>query len=265
MPSITSSADEFFTLEAAAQRRSSGSALDYTDKHRTQIPLDFSKPKPNPLGTIEVPDPGEDHSEEIQPQTATQPLTTLKRPPAASDSGDSPDELQGEVTTRPPPKHLAGKPLQKRHPQPQESIVLSPSRKRSPSDIEPTPFLPSRKNKKVKHDNQDPEHRALRIRSIRFGPIHKLVEEGQEAVIYMCPDRVVLGKDITSDRPEEVLFRHVRATYQAEKSKKVRLQLNGYEGAPGSKFDIHFSLRSIKDAFVDQMREGGSKVLDKEP
>lgn len=263
-PSATSSADELFTSEAAAQRRASGSALDYTNKPSTQIPLNFPEPKRAPLGTIGVLDPEENHSGDTQIQIETQPLTPSKRLPAASESGDSPDELQGDVTTRPPPKHLAEKSPQKRPQQPQENTVLSPSRKRSPSDIEPASFLPSRKKKKVKRGQQDPEHRALFIQSIRFGPIHKLVEEGKEAVIYLCPDRIVLGKDITSDRPEEVLFRHVRVIYQAANSKKVRLQLNGYEGAPGSKFDIHFSLRRSKDAFVDQIREGGARIQDKE-
>ncbi|OKP01039.1 Ubiquitin-like-specific protease 2 [Penicillium subrubescens] len=262
-PSAASSADEFFTREAAAQRRSSGSSLDYTNKPRTQVTLEFPKPRA-PLGNIEVPDPEQNHSGDVQPQTVTQPLTPSKRPPAASESGDSPDELQGDVTTRPPPKHLAEKSPQKRPQNPQEDTVLSPSRKRSPSDIEPASFLPSRKKKKVKRGQQDPEHRALFIQSIRFGPIHKLVEEGEDAVIYMCPDRIVLGKDITSVGPEEVLFRHVRVIYQAANSKKVRLLLNGYEGAPGSKFDIHFSLRSSKEAFVNQMREEGGRVQDKE-
>jgi hypothetical protein len=191
-------------------------------------------------------------------------LTPSKKPPAASESGDSPDELQGDVTTRPPPKHLAEKSPQRRPQHPQENIVLSPSRKRSPSDIEPASFSPSRNKKKVKRGQKDLDHRALLIQSIRFGPIHKLVDEGEEAIIYMCPDRLVLGKDITSDTPEEVLFRHVRVIYQAANSKKVRLQLNGYEGAPGSKFDIHFSRRSSKDAFVDQIRESGSRVQNKE-
>ncbi|CEJ60414.1 hypothetical protein PMG11_08990 [Penicillium brasilianum] len=262
--SNASSADELFTWEAAAERRSSGTAVEKADKHHTQPSLDSPKLKRAPLWTIEIPDPEENHSEEARPQTDAQPLTPSRRPPAASDPGDSPDELQGEVTTRPPPKHLAEKGLQNCRQSTPEDTVLSPPRKRSPSDIEPTRFDSPRKKKKAKRGQPNPEYRNLPIQSIRFGPIHKLVKDGEKAVIQLSPDKILLGKDITGDRPEGVLFRHVRVTYQAENSQKVRLQLNGYQGAPGSKFDIHFTLRSSKDALVERIREGGGKVQDKD-
>lgn len=262
--SNASSADELFTWEAAAQRRFSGSAVEHADKQYTQPSLTSPTLKRTPLGAVEIPEPEENHYKEAHFRTDTQRLTPSKRPSVASDPGDSPDELQGEVTTGPPPKHLSEKHLQKRRQQTLEDTVPSPPRKRSPSDIEPTRFDSPRKKKKLKRGQQTPEYRNLFIQSIRFGSIHKLVEEGEKAVIRLCPDKILLGKDITSDRQEEVLFRHVRVTYQAENSKKVRLQLNGYQGAPGSKFDIDFTLRSSKDALLDQIRAGGSKVLDKE-
>lgn len=263
LPSNASSAEELFIQEAAAQRRSTESTGGHGDKHHKQTSLDSPKSKRAPLGTIEIPHPGD-----IHPHAEAKPLAPSQTPLVASDSGDSPDELQGEVTTRPPPKHLAEKHIQKPRQKSEEITFLSPSRKRSPSDIEPTPFLPSRRKKKPKRGQQDwglqdLDYHDLYIRSIRFGPIHKAFEREPKS-IYMCPDSIVLGEHITGGRPQEVLFRHVRAALQADNSKKVRLLLNHYQEAPGSKVDIRFSLTDYKHAFVNLMRKGGVRVQDKE-
>lgn len=256
--------DELFTAGAAAQRRSLGSIVGYAGKYNTQTCPDPARPKRTVLGSIE--DVEKDgSSEKSEYRIEMKPLTPSKRPLDASDSGDSPDELQGEVTTHPPPKHLTEKHLRKRQKQVEEIVTISPSRKRSPSDITTTQFMSSRKKEKPKRGHPDQGSLPLSILSVRFGPIHQAFEEGDEGTLDLYPDKIVLGEEITRGRPEEVLLRHVESTWRAENSMKVRLRLRQYSEAWGVNVDIEFATTNSKNTLVSQLRQTGCKIFDKEP
>lgn len=256
--------DELFTAGAAAQRRSLGPIVGYTGKYITQTSADPVRPKRTVLGSIE--DVEKDgSSEESESRIEIKTLTPPKRPHDASDSGDSPDELQGEVTTHPPPNHLTEKHLWKRQKQVEEIVTISPSRKRSPSDIPTTQFMSSRKKKNPKRGHPDQESLRLSILSVRFGPIHQTFEEGDQGTLDLYPDRIVLGEEITRGGPEEVLLRHVDFTWRAENSMKVRLRLRQYSQAWGVNVDIEFATTNSKNALVSQLRQTGCRIFDKEP
>lgn len=263
LPSTTSSVDEVFTAGAAAQRRS-GSIVGNTVKYNTQASPDPARRKRTVLGSVE--DVEKDGcSEKSESRVEMKPLTPSKRPHDASDSGDSPDELQGEVTTHPPPKHLTEKHLRKRQKQVEEIVTISPSRKRSPSDITTTQFMSSRKTKKPKRGHPDQGSLPLSILSVRFGPIHQAFEEGDEGALDLYPDKIVLGEEITRGRSEEVLLRHVDSTWRAENSMKVRLRLRQYSEAWGVNVDIEFATTNSKNTLLSQLRQTGCKIFDKEP
>ncbi|KAJ5176855.1 uncharacterized protein N7482_002732 [Penicillium canariense] len=264
LPSHTGSLDEQFTAGAAVQRRYSGFNVDNADQQPTQAYLDPLRLKRNVLGSIEIAAPKGNTSEQIQSQTGTQPSIPSNMARIAPDSGDSPDELQGEVTTQPVPKRLEEKHNQKRRKQLHEQIMVSPSRKRSPADIEPTDFARSPRQglKKSKHENRGSESALFYILSVRFGTISKTVENGEEVVIRVSDDRIELGKAITGGKPVEVLLRHIRSAYQGED--KVRLQLSHYQGSPGAYVDIHFSREASKRRFVQLLEKWCDEVPEKD-
>ncbi|KAJ5495292.1 hypothetical protein N7539_000408 [Penicillium diatomitis] len=245
--SVASFTDESFTLGAAAQRRSSVSAADLSERNSVFKYLKGSKSKRAPVGTIEIKDLD-----------------------AALDPDDSPDELQGEATTHPPPKKPDYKHLLKNRLQELEHAPLSPSRKRSPSDIEPTQFIPqlTKKNKKTPRDNAAVQKSTVSLQYIRFGRISKLVEDDREISVDVYVDRLVLGAPVTDNNREEVLFRHVRALIYAERSLKVRLQLRDYQNAPGSLIDMQFTTLRDRDSvrhLIVQTQDRNTKCVEKQP
>ncbi|KAI2793937.1 hypothetical protein POX_a00525 [Penicillium oxalicum] len=263
LSSIASFTDESFTLGAAAQRRSSVSALDFTDRNLALHHSNSPRLKRTTLGTIEMTD-----SDSVRHDQHSEHLPSSRKVQHTLDPDDSPDELQGEVTTQPPRRQLHQVDLIKDGLKELESTLVSPSRKRSPSDIEPTQFVSrlNKKSKKTRRDQTDSEKRTASLRYVRFGLIHKLVEDGRETSIDVCPDRIVFGASVTGGRPEEVLFRHVRAILHAAGSQKVRLQLRDYQNAPGNILDMQFSTTGDRDFVknrVAQMQDRNTKCVEK--
>ncbi|KAF7716429.1 Ubiquitin-like-specific protease [Penicillium ucsense] len=263
--SVASFTDESFTLGAAAQRRSSVSAADLSERNSVLKYLKDSKSKRAPVGTIEIKDLNTVHQDE-----PLQHSPPSRKPQQALDPDDSPDELQGEATTHPPPKKPGFKQFLKNRLQELEHAPLSPSRKRSPSDIEPTQFIPqlTKKNKKTPRDNAEVQKSTVSLQYIRFGRISKLVEDDREISVDVYVDRLVLGANVTGNNREEVLFRHVRALIYAERSLKVRLQLRDYQHAPGSLIDMQFTTLRDRDSVRDrivQTQDRNTKCVEKQP
>lgn len=204
------SADERFTSEAARSRRAA-------------INLEANSSKDEAMSPV-----------------------SSKVPRRRSISRESPDELQGGVTTQQLPRYMNSN----QKPQNTNSdSLLSPSRKRSPSDIRPTDFAssPSQGPKRAKRSHGS--SKSFNVRSIHIGS-----EKQQGGKLVFQPDRnrlEFLGNPTKSDDSFKILVRNITtAVVGDERSSKVTLKLSKDINSSIQKVNIQFIKISDKDGFA---------------
>ncbi|KAJ5573757.1 uncharacterized protein N7459_008184 [Penicillium hispanicum] len=252
------SQEERFTLRAAMQRRS-GINVENQSSHKT---VKSDQPGQAYLESVEIPVTKDRASAHTRPSKPL--LSNATR--CESDGRESPDELQGEATTQPLPKHPDEKSNQIRGNINKEHLV-SPSRKRSPADIEPTDFLalPRQGLKKTKRSHKSSMSRSFQVLSLGFGPVRKNNVKGKSAAIQLGQENITLGEDIAGpEKNFEIPLRNVIAVERGEPpSLKVILKLSHYVDAPGSRIDIEFLLQDEKKDFVRVFQSMQVKIVDK--
>lgn len=173
-----------------------------------------------------------------------------------ANSRESPDELQGGVTTLSLPRYVNGKPKQTRQNLNKE-LSPSPARKRSPSDIRPTDFTssPIQGPKRAKRSHKS-TRKAFRVSSLRFG-IHKKQTTGQDMVFHIDEEKIELVDFVADFHGNvEIPLCHIIMTVRGdENSRKVRLRLTKKADSPGDRLDIDFASSSEKDRFTNFIQE----------
>ncbi|GLA49343.1 hypothetical protein AnigIFM63604_005006 [Aspergillus niger] len=186
-----------------------------------------------------------------------------------SESRESPDELQGAVTVRPPPAQIGGK---RAEPGSQSMTDLEHLSR----DIKPTIFEASggskkgkRKNKKTKASEMS-NQRSFRANLVRTGPIEQQASDGKtiEVHIDMTKRTIALCHETDSENVFEAPLSRVRQILKAEPpSSKVRLMLSKTSELD-NRIDIEFMSSTVREEFccllgeVD-VRDKSSEWMDK--
>ena len=255
------SQDELFTSHAARQRRS-GVNIESCSPHK---PVKLGQNRHAYLESVEIP-PSMTRS--VEQEQASQPhmfpSMGIRREP---DARESSDELQGDVTTQPLPKHSDRISKQIRQIGNKGQLV-SPSRKRSPADIEPTDFVRSTRRgpKKAKRGHKIPISSSFDVHNLRFGGIKISSRQGRRATLLMEHEKIVLGEEIVG--PGELIKVPLRNVITVVRgifpSLKVRLKLSKNADALSDILDIEFLIQAEKNQFVQQLQEKQIKIIDKD-
>ncbi|KAJ6107534.1 hypothetical protein N7523_008857 [Penicillium sp. IBT 18751x] len=199
-----------------------------------------------------------DLNDHIAPSSTTHPVSNTR---------ESPDELQGEATTRAIPSVLDDKQIKSRH-KLKTKKPMSPVRKRSPSDIRTTDFAssPSQGPKKLKQTHKTSAARVkLNLNYVRYGSIFKTVEVHRPRFVKMMAGKFELEDFEQPGKNVEILTRNVRIAYQGiDQNLKVRLKLSQKSESPGDSIvDIEFSTPIDKLLFVEQLEGSQIKIIDR--
>lgn len=261
------SQDELFTESAARQRRSLTSNAD------PQSPDANNKadrpPRREVLESVEIPKTNESASATLD-RTSSYPRQSAVSGKAhlSSSTRESPDELQGEVTTHPVPKSLHEKHNHAYRKTKDDTQPESPVRKHSPTDIRPTTFTGSSRQvpRKPKNSHSDSSQWPLHILSLRFGPYKKSVAKEENVALHMNRECIELGEDIIGPgKRTSILFRHIRQVVQGQDpSRKVRIRLSKSDDAPSDVVDIEFSTTQDKERLFQVLQDPHIKIQDRE-
>lgn len=187
---------------------------------------------------------------------------------AVPNTRESPDELQGEATTRAVPNFLDDTKNQPRRKLDADK-PLSPVRKRSPSDIRTTEFASSspQGSKKVKRSHGlSPPRVNINVNYLRHGSIVRIGKQNQHYSVRLTPQKIELGEEFTGQRKKmDILLRNVRSAYRGiETSRKIRLKLSQKSESPGDSFvDIELTSQNDKLLLLEQLEASQIKVQDK--
>jgi hypothetical protein len=251
------SPEERLTSIAAELRRSGAS---YADKGK-QANKRSELPKQSLLDVFENPDPSANNP-------THQNVTLSGKAHAVPDTRESPDELQGEATTRAVPVSLDDTKTQPRRKLDADNII-SPARKRSPSDIRTTEFPSSspQGSKKVKRSHGPlPSRVNINVNYLRHGSIARHSKQNQHYSVRLTPQKIELGEEFTGQRKKmDILLRNVRLAYRGiETSRKIRLKLSQKSESPGDSFvDIELTSQNDKLLLLEQLEASQIKVQDK--
>ncbi|KAJ5795194.1 Peptidase C48 SUMO/Sentrin/Ubl1 [Penicillium paradoxum] len=251
------SRDEQFTENAAQQRRTANAAK-FVDPR-------LYRANRNPTQTVEsvIPDRDEIGKRKVSRNRTALPSDQLPRP---LNGRESPDELQGDITTHPLPKSLHEKqPRTTRQPQPQTSVE-TPTRKRSPADIRPTDFSsPSQGAKKAKLAGKTPEKQWLSCR-FRIGAFNKTCQMREFAPIYSTKKGLELREDVLGDGNQiSILFHQFRQIYMGQApSRKLRIQLLKGSVEAGDQLDIEFWRTDEKISFQRVLGQANVATISKD-
>ncbi|KAJ5836969.1 Peptidase C48 SUMO/Sentrin/Ubl1 [Penicillium robsamsonii] len=243
--SSVDSRDEKFTETAAQQRRNLARS---TDPRLSQMNRRSSQPNEAiVIGNIEV------GSKKAGPNRIAVPLTKFRRP---ANGRESPDELQGDITTHRVPRSLSEKQPQSTRPSKPTILTETPTRKRSPSDIplqDFSPPAPAMKKAKVSQNNPDKEHK---LRYFRIGTSSKSCLMEDTVPIYSNKQGFELRDDaLGQGNTISIPFQKIMHVVVGEKpSRKVRMKLaRTFE--PNDQLDIEFWTTEDKERLLE--------VLDK--
>ncbi|KAJ5981377.1 hypothetical protein N7522_013798 [Penicillium canescens] len=181
---------------------------------------------------------------------------------------ESPDELQGDVTTQPLPKSWATI-INYTHARKNEDRVESPRRKRSPTDIRSTDFAgsPQQGPKRTKRSHKNADIRIpLQVSFFRIGQFTNSCMKEETATLHMGPDGLdISGYLLDSGSDIQILFRHVRQVFSGEDpSRKVRIKLSQGSTGAGQILDIEFSTKAQKTALITRLRVANVTVLERD-
>ena len=241
--SFSDSHDEKFTEKAAQQRR------DMTNAADARLSQVNGKPKGAGEGRfmdrIEI---GTKKSNKDRSAVSS----NASRPPV--NGRESPDELQGDITTHPMPKSLTEKPIKAARQSRIEIHPQSVTRKRSPSDIQPTDFSsPPQDKKKAKRSHQKPAKKSiLQASYYRIGSFSKTCTRDEFAPIHIVDIGLQLREDLLG--PDNVLLIHFEKITNIlvgeGTSRKVRLSMMGARNDSNERFDVEFWTQDEKSAML---------------
>ncbi|CAG8126402.1 unnamed protein product [Penicillium salamii] len=230
---VVKNPDEEFTGKAAQQRR------DILKKADSQAPKTNGKRKgtdhPITMDRVEIPTK--------KSQRDTTAASYLSR--YSFNGRESPDELQGDITTH-PRKSTTGKSAKTTRSRPlkSEPQLELVTQKRSSSDIQPTVFTsPPQGNKKNKRSYAKLPKKPLKASYYLIGSFTKQCSDGDSVPIYVTDDGFELRADslgldqtlkIPSDRITHLYYSHGMT------QTKVTLMVSQYNNDSDQIFDLEF-------------------------
>ncbi|KAJ6146962.1 hypothetical protein N7497_008944 [Penicillium chrysogenum] len=240
--SSTDSRDERFTETAAQQRRNQARSTDPRLSHvngRSNHTTDAVV-----IGSIDV------GPKRASRNRTAAPSTNYHRP---VNGRESPDELQGDITTHPVPRSLSQKQSQTARPLKPGMHTETSTRKRSPSDTrspELSPPPPTTKKTKVSQKNSEKKQLLCYFRIGVFGK-SCLAEEF--VPIYVNKEGLVLREDaLGQGNTISILFGNIHQIVVGEKpSRKVRIKQSQGSVQAGDLLDIEFWTTEAKMNFLE--------------
>ncbi|KAJ5708924.1 hypothetical protein N7493_010258 [Penicillium malachiteum] len=169
----------------------------------------------------------------------------MKALKSAHDLAESDDEIQGDVTTHPPPKHIE---------------------KRSSTDMDP--FLFSESRKKVKKSHQPSKAVFFEIMYLHFGDLQKNFVKGKNQSAAICLDehKIQLQEDVVGkgEKDIDIPIRTIdRVWFGKKTSCKVTLKLSRGASKLGEVVDIEFLEIREREGFVSRLGSRGVTLQKK--
>jgi hypothetical protein len=194
--------------------------------------------------------------------------STVSSETARRSDPESPDELQGDVTTQPLSKSFATI-VNYANARKNEDRVEPPRRKRSPTDIRSTDFTgsPQQGPKRTKRSHKNADIRVpLQVSFFRIGQFTKSRMKEETVTLHMGPDGLDISRYLLDGGSDiQILFRHVRQVLSGEDpSRKVRIKLSQGSTGAGQILDIEFSTKPQKIALVTTLQVANVTVLEKD-
>ncbi|KAJ5647225.1 hypothetical protein N7490_003597 [Penicillium lividum] len=249
----THSPDERFTLHAAQQRHSIAVVMESPNSRpRTE------RPARDILETIEEP-VSDVRKTTIGDQAIQSPSAEKNGLKRKSDFRESSDELQGEVTTQPIPKHINQRHAQPHLPTKERNVTPDLS---SPTDIKPTDFSSKRRAKRKHKTSEGTQFGIIRLQFGNFATEKGL--NGKTAAIYVDDENIKIGEDIFGTAVTIPLRKVVKIIHGKDPSRKSRLVLSHGSSPIGNLVDIQFSDSEIKNQLSWIFKEKPVKMIEKE-
>ncbi|KAJ6022182.1 Peptidase C48 SUMO/Sentrin/Ubl1 [Penicillium herquei] len=172
----------------------------------------------------------------IQPSSPLQSSPSkMKALQSNHDSGESDDEIQGDVTTHPPPKQI--------------------NEKRSSTDMDP--FMLSGSRKKAKKSHHASKAVFYEIVYLHFGDLRKNVVKGKKEGAAICMDehKILLQEDVVGKGEKEIdiPLRTIDRVSNGKKCCKVSLHLSRGASKLGGIVDIEFLELPEKIDFISRI------------
>ncbi|KAJ5365837.1 Peptidase C48 SUMO/Sentrin/Ubl1 [Penicillium concentricum] len=252
--SYADSRDEKFTETAAQQRRNMARS---TDPRLSQINRRSNQANEAiVIGNIEVGSKGSG------PNRIAVPLTNFRR---LANGRESPDELQGDITTHRVPKSLSEKQPQTTRPSKPTIHTETPTRKRSPSDIPLQDFsspAPAIKKAKISQKHSDKKHQ---LRYFRIGTSSTSCDMKETVPIYSNKQGFEFREDaLGQGNTISIPFQKIMHIVVGEKpSRKVRMKLaRPFE--PDDQLDIEFWTTDEKEKLLEVLPKAVAHRQSKE-
>ncbi|CAI7651914.1 unnamed protein product [Penicillium glandicola] len=257
--SSADSRDERFTETAAQQRRntarSTGPRLSQVNGKSNQTNEAVV------IGSIDV---GPKRTGQLR--TAF-PLTNSHRPIKGR---ESPDELQGDITTHPVPRSLSEKQPKPTRPSKPGMQTATPTRKRSPSDIPITHFSPpSPATKKAKISQKNPQKNSDKkheLQYFRIGSLSTSCHVMELVPIYSTKEGLELREDALDQvQTISISFRDMHQIFVGEKpSRKVRIKMRQGSVQEADQLDIEFWTTEARRKFLELLDQVNAQRYTKD-
>ncbi|KGO77335.1 Peptidase C48, SUMO/Sentrin/Ubl1 [Penicillium italicum] len=249
--SSADSRDERFTETAAQQRR---------DQARSTAPR-LRQPNGRSNLTSEAVVIG---SIEAGPKRAGRnrtaaPSTNVHRP---ANGRESPDELQGDITTHPAARSFSGTQLSTTRPSKPGMHTEPPTRKRSPSDARTPDFAPpSPATKKAKISQKISDKKHL-LRYFRTGSFGKTCDKMEYVPIYSNREGIELREDVLGQgNTISIPFHQIRQIFIGEPpSRKVRIKMLQNSVQADDQLDVEFWTTNEKLKLLEVLEQANTKA-----
>ena len=170
---------------------------------------------------------------------------------------ESPDELQGDITTHPVPRSLSGTQPQTTRPSKPGIHIEKPTRKRSPFDTRSPDFSPpSPVTKKVKISRKNSDNIHL-VRYFRIGTFGKSCDSRQFVPIYLTKDGIELRENaLGQGNTISIPFQEIRQIVIGEMpSRKVRIKMLQNAVKEDDQLDVEFWTTDEERNFLEVLKQ----------
>jgi hypothetical protein len=244
------SRDERFTETAAQQRRQARSA----DPRPSQV-----NDKSHQANEAVVIGSIEDGPKRAGWNRTAVSSTNVHRP---VNGRESPDELQGDITTHPVPRPFSGTQIQTTRPSKPGMHTSPTTRKRSPSDTRTPDFSPpshATKKAKVSQKNSDKKHL---LRYFRTGSFGKSCDMKEFVSIYSDKEGLELrGNALGQGNTMSISFQQIRQIFIGEPpSRKVRIKMLQSCAQADDQLDVEFWTADEKLKFLEVLKQANNKA-----
>lgn len=248
--SSVDSRDERFTETAAQQRRQARSA----DPRLSQV-----NHKSNQTNEAVVIGSIEDGPKRAGRNRTAVPSTNIQRP---VNGRESPDELQGDITTHTVPRPFLGSQIQTTRPSKPGMHTSPTTRKRSPSDTRTPDFSPpSPATKKAKVSQKDSDKKHL-LRYFRTGSFSKTCAMKEFVSIYSNKEGLELRENaLGQGNTMSIPFQQIRQIFIGESpSRKVRIKMLQSCVQADDQLDVEFWTTDEKFKFLEVLKQANNKA-----